>query len=129
MLADGDYWDYWFDGIISTCRLIADKDVFRRVWILGDFTITSIHYYDELLEQLLGDLHLATSLQRFEKRLSDVGALDAVREFARALHELDTRVTCTPALQEPCTLLDSREWRHFQLSAKRVADLPIAHQQ
>ena len=101
--------------------------MFKRVWILGDFTLTSIHYYDELLEQLLG-VPLATSLQRFEKRLSDVGAIDAVQEFAGALHELDTRVTSTPALQEACTLLDSREWRDLQLSAKRVADLPIAHQ-
>jgi hypothetical protein len=129
MLADDDYWDYWFDGIIGTCRLIADRDVFKRVWILGDFTITSIHYYDELLEQLLGDLHLDTSLQRFEKRLSDVGALEAVQEFARALHELDACVSGAPELQDARTLLDSREWRDFQLTAKRVTDLPIARPQ
>ena len=47
--------NYWFDGIVSTCELIVSKDAFRRAWILGDRSITSIHDYVELFEQLMGD--------------------------------------------------------------------------
>jgi len=118
--------DYWFDGIVGTCNLIADNEAFRRAWLLEDQTITSIHYYDEMFEQLVGDLHLEESIVRFANILSASGSLETVQAFATALHELDGRIECNEELQNPRALLGSREWRSFQLAAKRVLDLPIA---
>lgn len=118
--------EYWFDCIVGTCGLIADNDAFMRTWVLGDDSITSIISYDELFEQLIGDLHLDESIQRFAGNLHSLGALETIRGFARAVHEIESRIAATPELQNPADLLRSQEWRDFQVTAKRVPDLPVA---
>ena len=57
-MVDSGYFKYWLDGVVGTCELIASQDAFRRTWLAGETGITSIHYFDELLEQTLGDLRL-----------------------------------------------------------------------
>ena len=118
--------DYWFDGIVGTCRLIADNDAFTRTWVLGDHSITSIHYYDALFEQLVSDLHLDESVQRFAGVLKRAGALEAFLTFAQALHKLDGQIEESEELQNPSALLRSQQWLDLQLAAKRVIDLPVA---
>lgn len=116
----------WFRQIVTTCDLIASKDAFTRTWILGDHSITSIHYYDELFEQLIGDLHLEECLQQFESTLREVGAFEALSSFYAALRLLDERIETRSDLQDPKLLLSSVEWATFQTAAKQVLALPAA---
>lgn len=53
-----DYFEYWLKNIASYSNLIDDPNALRKVWIDGAMDITSAYSVDELLEQLLGDLHL-----------------------------------------------------------------------
>jgi len=116
--------EYWLEGIIGTCELIVSKDAFTRAWILGDQSVTSIHYYDELFEQLIGDLHLEECIGRFESVLREIGAFDELSAFPAALRRLDQHVETCASLQDPKVLLASEEWAEFQLAAKRVLALP-----
>jgi hypothetical protein len=120
-----NYFDYWFDGIVGTSELIADDEALRRTWVSGDHSITSIHYYDELFEQLAGDLHLDESLTKYADVLKGFDALDDLQRFATALHTLDAQIEANPDLQNPAMLLGSSEWKNFQVAAKRVLNLPI----
>jgi hypothetical protein len=99
---------YWLDGIVSACELISSPNAFERVWVFGDTSITSIHYPDELFEQLLGDLHLEESLQDFADHLREMAAFDAIAGFARALVDLERVIKSNP-LGAPEELLRSRE--------------------
>ena len=118
--------EYWLTGIVSTCELIASKDAFYRTLILGDHSITSIHYYDELLEQLIGDLHLEECIGLYEGTLRKDEAFDAVSGFAAALRLLDQSVATHSDLREAKVFLASEEWAAFQNAAKQVLALPVA---
>src|SRR5690348_13036878 len=105
--------EYWFSGIIGTCELITNKDAFYRTWVLGDHSLTSIHYYDELFEQLVGDLHLDDCIQQFAADLERHGAFKAFVEFSVALHTLDRQIESLAELRNSAALLNSREWADF----------------
>jgi len=126
MVFDCDYFRYWFGGIVGTCELIASADAFRRVWLQHEATITSIHYHDELLEQLLGDLHLEESVVQFGSALHELGALDAVRAFAGAVLDLEKAAREVTDLQNAEALLASRPWAQLQAAAGLVIELPAA---
>jgi hypothetical protein len=116
--------NYWFEGVVGTCELISSPSVFERVWVFGDTGITSIHYADELFEQLLGDLHLQECLQHFADQLREMGAWEEIGNFASALVDLERIVRSNPALDDPRTLLASQGWSLLQTAARRVVDLP-----
>lgn len=118
--------EYWLEGIVRTCELIANKDALTEVWIRGDQSITSIHYYDELFEQLIGDLHLEECIGQFASALREIGAFDDLATFSASLRRLDQRVETCAGLQDPKVLLGSEEWAGFQLAAKSVLALPAA---
>src|SRR5690349_16155108 len=98
--------EYWFDGIVSTCELIARESVFREVWIDGDHTITSIHDYGELYVQVTDDLFLDGNLQAFASRIGQEGAV-VVAAFSQALKTLDQNIEDNQELNDPAALLAS----------------------
>jgi hypothetical protein len=114
--------DYWLTGILRTCELIVDGDAFVRTWIEGDYSITSIHYYGELFEQLAGDLHLDECVAQFEPQLRRCGIFEAVSDFALSLHRLDRSVESGSDLKSSKILLASPEWVMFQAAAQRVLE-------
>ena len=126
MTPDSNYFNYWLDGIVGTSELIASTDGFRRAWLQGDTSITSIHYYDELMEQLLGDLHLKENTVQFASALKRLDAFDAVSAFAHAVLSLERTVQENTDLHDHETLLASREWASLQAAATRVIELPAA---
>ena len=115
---------YWIEGIVGTCELISSPSAFKRVWVLGDTSITSIHYPAELFEQLLGDLHLEECLEHFAEQLRELGAFEAIAGFTSALVALEGNIKGNPTLGDPETLLASQGWSALQTAAKRVVDLP-----
>ena len=118
--------EYWLEGVVRTCELIASEEAFFRTWVLGDRSITSIHYYDELFEQLIGDLHLEECIGQFENTLRKDGAFDAVSSFAVALRHLDQCIESRSDLHDAKMLLASEVWAAFQNSARQVLALPAA---
>jgi hypothetical protein len=116
--------EYWFDGIIGTCELIADRDVFEHVWVFGDKTVTSIHYPDELFEQLLGDLNVEENVEYFRDRLKQMGVFEAVVKFTAALLEVEKANKIHPDLRDPKSFLRSDEWARVKLAAQQLIDLP-----
>jgi hypothetical protein len=123
---DPSYFKYWFDGIVGTCELIASTDAFARAWLKQDTSITSIHYYDELMEQLLGDLHLIEHRARFEAALKRIDALDTISAFSNSLLALQRSVTARAELRDPRVLLASQEWADLQSTALSVISAPAA---
>ena len=63
--------EYWFDGVVGTCELAASESAFRKGWIGGDNSITSIHYYGELYVQLTDDLLFDVNLREFASTIGD----------------------------------------------------------
>ena len=118
--------EYWLEGVVRTCELIASKEAFFQTWVLGDHSITSIHYYDELFEQLIGDLHLEECIGQFENTLRKDGAFDALSSFAAALRHLDQCIESRYDLHDAKILLASEEWAAFQYAARQVVALPAA---
>ncbi|MFY9727737.1 MAG: hypothetical protein WB579_20390 [Bryobacteraceae bacterium] len=126
MRFDSAYFKYWFDGIVGTSEFIASPDAFRRAWLQRDTGITSIHYYDELIEQLLGDLRLEENAVRFSDVLKGLDVLDAVSAFTDAVLSVNQAVKQNTELQNQETLLASREWAKLQQAAMRVIESPAA---
>ncbi len=122
---DPDYFQYWFEGVVSTCGLIA-SDAFWRVWVLGDREITSIHYPGELFEQMLGDLHLKDLSAGFRCSLERAGAARVVSAFVKELIRLEQITKSHAELRDPKVLLDSAEWRVLQAAAQGVVEVPSA---
>jgi hypothetical protein len=118
--------EYWFNGIVGTCELIANEDVLRKVWIGGDRSITSIHYYDELYVQLTDDLFLDGNLREFASTIGDVGTIETLATFSQALNILDQSIKANQELNDPATLLSSPQWATFREGAKKVIALPYA---
>jgi len=109
--------EYWFENILATCELIASRDTFKTVWVLGDKTITSIHYPSELFEQLLGDLRLEEGVEFYKDKLRELDQFEAVAAFASALLNLERNYQNNPDAEK---LLASQEWATCQLTAGRV---------
>ncbi len=118
--------DYWFASLIGTCEIIVNKDALRRAWLLDDRSKTSIYSYDELFEQLAGDLHIDECIKLFKICLQQVNALEVVTALAQALHKLNNCVETNTKLQNPNILLSSAEWASFQDASQRVLQLPVA---
>ena len=116
--------EYWVDNIVGTCELIESEDALRKVWIEGDHSITSIHYFDELYEQVLGDNHTEELIPVFAPRIADDNAIEALSQYVAALHAVDAQIEGNPVLKDPAILLASSEWNTFRQSAKRVVELP-----
>ncbi len=112
----------WLDGIVSTCELITDKDVFERVWVFGDKTITSIHYPEELFEQLLGDLLSEDCLEHFQDRSQQMGIYEALLQFTEALLEAKNAINIHPNLRDPKNFLRSDEWARVKIAAQQLLD-------
>jgi hypothetical protein len=118
--------DYWFENIVSTCDLIASPSALTQAWINKDKSITSAYDLDELLEQLLGDLHLEEHIRLFEDALRKAGAFDAIEAFTRAL--LEVKSTARSGLHEwkPEEVLTSPAWEALQQKARIIIQLPAA---
>jgi hypothetical protein len=118
--------EYWFDGVVSTCEFIADEGVFRKVWIDGDHTITSIRYYDELYVQLRDDLLFDTNLREFTSTIRDELTTRTLAVFSDSLETLNRSIEANTQLNDPATLLSSPEWATFRKSARQVIELPYS---
>ena len=128
---DSSYFNYRFDGVIGACELIASTDAFWRAWIEHDTSITSTHCYDELMEQLLGDLHLIEHRVRFDVTLKSIDASDAISALSSALVTLEGSVNERAELRDPGALLASQEWAalpsHQRLRTRRRTPRSQAH--
>jgi hypothetical protein len=116
--------EYWIANIAGTCELIASDEAFRKVWVSGDHTLTSIHYYDELYVQLIDGLRIDELIEEFSPRIGNQETVRALREFAGSLLTLDRSIENSPDLKDPATLLSSPQWKMFKESAQEVIDLP-----
>ena len=118
--------DYWFDGIVGTCELIASESAFRKVWIDGDHTIASIHGYAELYAQLTEDLCLDRNLREFASTTGDEPTIRTVGCISQALKILEESIEVNRELNDPATLLFSPQWATFRECARQVIALPRA---
>ena len=118
------HFNRWFENVVSSSRLIADSDALSRVWIKGEKGITSMFSVDELLEQLLGDLHIEENVPLFENDLKSCGAFEAFQAFAKELAALEVAVGSDPQLGNPENLLSSQRWEAVRLAAERIRELP-----
>jgi hypothetical protein len=116
--------EYWIANIVGACDLIASDEAFRKVWVDGDHTLTSIHYYDELYVQLTDGLRINELIEEFSPRLSNQETLRMLREFAASLLALDRSIENSRNLEDPAALLSSPQWKMFKESAQRVINLP-----
>jgi hypothetical protein len=116
----------WITNIIATCDLIASPDALRKAWVQRDETITSAYDFNELAEQVLGDLALEEQIKRFSNELENKNALAALSAFSRAFRNVDQSTRENPALRDPSTLLNSDAWFSLRDTARSILDLPSA---
>ena len=116
--------EYWIANVVAACELIASDEAFQKVWVNGDHTLTSIHYYDELYVQLTDGLRIKELIEEFSPRIGNRETLRVLREFAGFLLDLDRSIEKSPDLKDPATLLSSPQWKMFKESAQKVVDLP-----
>jgi hypothetical protein len=118
--------DSWFENIVSTANLIASPHALNQVWIQGDKNVTSAYDFNELLEQLLGDLHLQEETHRFHHQLRQIDAFEPITEFAQQLLGLERLVSNDLRLQDPQNLLTSPGWVQLKNLAQNITQLPAA---
>jgi hypothetical protein len=116
--------EIWLDQVIGYCEFICHKQALRRAWIEGDRTITSIYAYDELYEQLIGDMDLDSLVEQFAPKIANEEAIQTLRAFSKAIHRLDTQIDSHSKLQSSRHLLDSNAWAAFSTSASQVMATP-----
>jgi hypothetical protein len=112
--------EIWLDQVVGYCEFICHKQALRRVWIERDITITSIYAYDELFEQLVGDMHLDSLVEQFAPKIIDEETIEMLRAFAKAIQRLDAQIDSHSELQSARRLLDSTAWAAFSKSASQV---------
>jgi len=117
-----NYFEYWFENIVSTSRLIADPTAFTRVWVRGEPGITSLISIDEFFEHFLGDLHLEQNILEFEGDLRRIDSLDAVVSFQNVLLNTESAIQNDVSLQKPELLLASPQWESLRKAAARIVE-------
>ena len=116
-------YDVWIDGIVSTCQLISDEEVFRKAWLENDKSITSIINYDELYEQIFDDL----DSDAYERLLPSMEKLSdnkrkLISRFLCSLREFDKETEQDEQFKSPDTLLGSVEWNKVRVAAMNVVN-------
>ena len=84
-----DFFRVWLPQIIGYAEWLQDG-TFQKAWEEGDRSRTSVHYSDELYEQLFGDLHADEMMVEARSKLGHRPALlSALECFFRSLKRLD----------------------------------------
>lgn len=115
--------DYWWDNLTAAAQLISSEDALKRKWVQGESGITSAYSPIELLEQLLGDLHLEDCVARFHAELEQRGAVVPLEHLTRALLVLEEKVKDNPGLPDPLGLLSSPEWRDVRDAGRSLTSI------
>ena len=114
----------WLPQIVTTCELVASSDAFTRTWLEGNRVITSIIDFEELYEQIFGDLDSDACLVKFGKTIDDE-TCEAVSVFLASLRVVDAKREADSELRDhPVLLLKSEEWRNASQAARAVISLP-----
>jgi hypothetical protein len=117
-----DFKDIWLPQIISYAAFIADENTVRDVWISGDQTITSATSYDELYEQVFGDLDSKAIWKDHKKELSDKANLQlSIDDFLNNFLLVDAQFgkrNCT----DHAALLMTPLWKQLRQTARKVIE-------
>lgn len=112
--------EVWIEGIAGTADLIA-TGVIDHVWSTKEYGLTSILYYDELYEQVIGDLDSEEILKQFcRSELYTPELKAAASDFIAELMELDRKIVGSK-LKAEADILNMPEWRHFKKTSAVVA--------
>jgi hypothetical protein len=107
-------------------KFVIDRHKIASVWIDKKNGITSVTDFDELYEQLFGDLDMS-ELERDLPKLEEIDPItrDRIFEFLKVFRMVDKKVTTIPSLSDPRILLKSDVWKQFELACKAVLEMPL----
>ena len=107
-------------------KFILDEELIWSVWVNKKNDITSVTDFDELYEQLLGDL----DMEELERDLPNILVVDVfsrekILNFLATFREVDGKINTNKELRDPSILLKSGIWKKFQVTCAVVLELPL----
>jgi len=113
--------DVFLEGILGAAELVSDKVTLKAVWLGGDRKKTSMVNFDEMYEQLFGDLYLDDYLEDITSpSYMTLGQSQAVRAFIEQIHVINDRYFKLPNPQNLNEIIETTEWEAFSVTASRV---------
>jgi len=118
--------DVWTDGILSYCELIVHDTALKKTWVDHDRSITSVVDFDELIEQIFGDLDAdnleVEMLRGIAKTYGATDLSEALRIFLAAMREADKTRGSVPRLLDATYLLQSTTWGAVIAAAQKAIE-------
>lgn len=114
--------DVWLDGILRTATFLANNNLLRRVWIEGDYSVTSITNISEAQEQLFDDLDAENQilLHSNKNTLTDIEK-DTLKKFIDIFACFDEAVFMKDnGIIDHEQILNSNEWAKVSAAAETV---------
>lgn len=109
----------WFRQIVTTCELIASEDALERKWVAHEVGITSIIDFEELYEQVFGDLDSEACLKKFGG-IMQAESISAVKSLLTALRANDALIMNRAELKRPSELFQHEYWVALKDAAQAV---------
>ena len=109
----------WLPQILGYCELVCDDLKIRRAWINHDTSATSVTSFDELYEQIFGDLDSDRLQAELPVLLNDADVMQhAIHDFLEALRASDRVRATEPGLKNASAFLSSKHWKLVQTAAR-----------
>lgn len=114
-------WETWIPQIVRYARLIEDGETLRLAWEENNYTNTSVTDFDEMYEQVFGDLASDEFLERLPQFV-EVERERAIRDFLEGINTVDKARKDDASLMAPATLVASAHWDHLKAAAKTLIE-------
>lgn len=114
----------WKPQVSRYAQTIVRQEELRRCWVNGHCEHTSVISFDELYEQVFGDLdsRIMIEIAQYEPSLSDAIKL-ALREFIDSLESANLIESVNNSICNVEKLLNSPSWRRVYSAASNLIEI------
>jgi hypothetical protein len=114
----------WISQILGYAQFVSDDKGVKSAWIDGDFSCTSITNFDELYEQMFGDLDSGGFINRLNEFLpNSIEECKALSEFITSIIEIDEMMGQNKGGLSPIDLIQSDQWGRLVGVARRLLSM------
>ena len=113
----------WLNYIRRTCTFILDERKLRSVWLDHKSGVTSVTNFDELFEQLFGDLDSENKEKELDRIfVARIDAKKSIIQFLRAIKKIDQQRFSSKSYLNLENLLNSTDWTNLQTACRYVLE-------
>lgn len=117
--------EYWIVNLVSTCQFIINSELVEKVWAGKNYSISSIHNFDELYVQILDDMAFESAIVDFEALRENIDAQTPFRNFLTSLKRVNSVIEAHDIAEEPNRIFQLEEWKLFREASQMILSLQL----